>query len=345
MIREIETLDGYLSSSDTPLRGVIARINAQPHLFQVIIDDERRVLGTITDGDIRRALLNGVTLDDPAVRSMHREPLTGTPDDATGNAEKLRKLGYHAFLPIIDGAGRLVSILLAAAPPPTAHTAVVMAGGKGRRLGALTANTPKPLLEVKGRPILDHVLARLEQAGIAEIYVSVNYLAEQVRRFVERRSNPVPLTLIEEERPLGTAGALAHLPKTPRGPILVVNGDVVTQVDLVNLQSFHQLHGYDATVAVARHEIEIPFGVIHFDAKGTLSHIEEKPVVSHFVAAGIYCLSPVFCGLVKPGEPLDMPELLNLGKRAGLTIGLFPIHEYWIDVGREGDLERADHHT
>lgn len=340
----------YCCPPDMPIRQVLARLNATEYVFQMVRDEGGRLIGTVTDGDIRRAILAGATLDDRAEVCMYRDPATGraaaTGDDAGNDDEnraKLRTLGLHAFLPLVDGEGRVHAVLIGGPRHHEIKTALVMAGGMGKRLGARTRTTPKPLIEVAGKPILEHVLARLEAGGVLDIHISVHYLADQVRAFVARRNSLAAIHIVAEEAPLGTAGALGQLALPRAQAVLVVNGDLITGADFAALGDFHERHGYDATVGVARHETEIPYGVIHQDADGLFERIDEKPSVSHFVAAGVYYLAPEFIGLIPRDRPIDMPELLNRGREIGLKIGLFPIHEYWKDVGRPADLQAANH--
>ncbi|MEK9725133.1 MAG: sugar phosphate nucleotidyltransferase [Rhodospirillaceae bacterium] len=310
-------LDAYLCPPDLSVRDALARLNATEHLFQLVVDPERRLLGTLTDGDVRRALLRGVSLDAPVKESIHRDMLVGR-------------------------AGVVVEVLLRGAQSPGIDRALVMAGGFGKRLGERTRKTPKPLLPVGGRPILDHVLTNLEDCGVRVSHVSVHYHGDQIRDYIAQRRNRMIVDIVEEDRPLGTAGALGQIADTGRSPILVINGDVITNVDFAALHEFHVRHALDATVGVARYDIDVPFGVVRYGPDGLLAGIDEKPRISNFIAAGVYYLSPEFAALVPGDRAMDMPELLNQGREIGLRIGLFPIHEYWTDVGRPADLEAAE---
>ncbi len=333
----------YACPPDISVRDVLRRIDLSPYLFQIVLDEGRRLLGTVTDGDIRRGMLHGVNLDDPVSACMHEKPITGVKGDLHGNRAKLATLGStRSFLPVVDVNG-VVSEILAATGSAGIARALVMAGGPGCRLGERTRTTPKPLLQVGGRPILDHVLDTLEDAGIEHIAIAVHYLAEQIESFVEERDGRASISLIQETRRLGTAGALGLLDVEMQSEsLLVVNGDVITGIDLAALHDFHNRHGFEATVAVARHEVDIPFGVIRYGDDGLLDRIDEKPQISNFIAAGVYYLSPEYLALVPKDKEMDMPELLNTGKGIGLRAGLFPIHEYWTDVGQPDDLLKAD---
>ncbi len=322
---------------------MLRRLDASGYLFQILIDDCGRLIGTITDGDVRRAMLEGVQLDEPSIRCAQTKPLTGRIGDDNSNLQKLLRLGStRTFLPLLDDAG-VVSAILYDNGRSGLGEALIMAGGFGKRLGERTRKTPKPLLDVGGQPILEHVVSALERAGTRTIYVSVHYLSDQIKTFFDRRSNLAKIDFIEEETPLGTAGAIGFLPEGQHDPVLVVNGDLITKVDYRALHEFYSRRQFDAVVCVARYNIQVPYGVIRYDQEGLFSGIEEKPEMSNFIAAGIYYLGPQFISLVRTGERMDMPELLTLGRTIGLKIGLFPIHESWTDVGRPEDLAAADH--
>ncbi len=342
-MRSIRDFSSYACGPGTTVREVLARIDASPELFQMIVDAAGRLLGTVTDGDIRRAMLHGVSLDETAEFCMQRQPTVGKVGQVEENHRRLANLGSsRPFLPLLDEDGRVREVLVRDSANSDIGQALVMAGGFGRRLGERTQSTPKPMLSVGDRPLLDHVLTALEDAGVNQVHVSVHYLADQIREYVKRRPNRANIDFIEEDKPLGTAGALSRLDGQIAGQILVVNGDVLTHVDFAAMREFKLRHGLDAAVGVARYDIEVPFGVVRFDEDGLLESIEEKPRISNFIAAGVYYLGAEFAALVPPNQPMDMPELLTLGRRIGLKIGLFPIHEYWTDVGQPDDLEAAD---
>lgn len=341
----VRYLDPYICHQRNSVRDALARLNATEHLFQLIVDDSGKLIGTLTDGDVRRALLAGKSLDDPVADSMHVDFVAGRAGADDGNRALLSARSRAVtFIPILNDNDRPCEVLVRDGGDDAIAHALVMAGGFGRRLGARTKDTPKPLLPVAGKPILEHVLEGLEQAGIGNIHISVHYLADRIKRYIEERNGGADITFLEEDAPLGTAGALAHLADRIDGPVLVLNGDVVTNADVAALHTFHIRHGYDATIGVARYDVEVPFGIVQCSEDGLFEGIEEKPKISNFIAAGLYYLSPEFVALVPSGKPIDMPELLNMGRKIGLRIGLFPIHEFWTDVGRPDDLDAVDKH-
>ena len=343
-MNRIRDIAPYVCLPDIGVRDAIQRIDGTAHLFQIVIDADGRLIGTLTDGDVRRAMLRDLPLSAPVRDAMNDSPIFGVLGDDERNRVKLASVRLiEPFLPIIDDRHVVREILFESAARNSALHALIMAGGFGRRLGERTRSVPKPLLPIGGKPILEHILGGLEDAGIREITVSLHHLAEQIECFLDARSGRAAVATLLEERPLGTAGALGRLGELPpRTNVLVVNGDVLTKVDYAAMRAFHDRYGFEGTVAVIRHEIDIPFGVVRYGEDGSFERIDEKPTLSQFVAAGVYILSPAFAGMVVRDGPMDMNELLNLGRERGLDIGLFPIHEYWIDVGRPGDIDRAE---
>lgn len=340
MIRLID-VEQVLCRDDTLISEVLSRLSEFEYLFLLVVDEAGRLLGTITDGDVRRAFLRGAKLDDAARSCMEAKPTIGRVGDDDKNRRLFASLRVrNAFLPLVDDK-QCVREVLHSSSDAGQVTALIMAGGPGSRLGELTRSQPKPLLSVGDKPILEHVLERLELAGIQSTYIAVHYLAEKIERFVADRANTSPVHLLHESERMGTAGAISRIPEATRSDILVVNADIITQANFAAIESFHQRQGHDATIAVANYEMQVPYGVVRHNEDGIFQGIDEKPRQSYLAAAGIYVLSPQFTALVPPDRPMDMPELLNLGRSIGLRIGVFPIHEYWVDIGRPHDLESA----
>jgi len=326
----------YLFDAEDTVRLVLDRFNLLDHQIGLVVDADGQLTGTVTDGDLRRGFLRQMTLEDPILECATRKPLV----IRSGEAPPSDAMAY-SFVPEIDDTGRPIAILLPRERDEISSDCLVMAGGHGSRMGELTRNCPKPLLPLGDKPILEHVLLGLEKAGHRRIFLSTHYLADQVERFASERTGKAELALVHEETKLGTAGAVGLLPEGIRPPLLVLNGDVVTQTDFRAMRDFHDQLDHDATIGVARYEIEIPFGVVQHSADGIFTRIEEKPTISQFVAAGIYLLSEKALNLAPKNRHIDMPELLNSAAHAGLRIGVFPIHEYWKDVGRQTDLRSA----
>ena len=334
-------LSALLVPGDKTVREGLVRINATAYLIQLVIDADGRLVGTLTDGDIRRGLLAGAGLDDALSRCMNGQPHVAY--DRDGAVREMRRLGSsRRCVPVLDGAGRPVELLASLPSRNRLCTALVMAGGFGRRLGAITKSIPKPLVAVQGKPILGHLIDKLVAGGVTDILVSVHYLREKIRSYVEALDVPARIVLIEEDRPLGTAGALGLVPDGIDGPLLMLNGDLMTHIDFEAMVELHDASGNDLTVAAARYEYQVPFGVLKHGEDGRLLQIVEKPREVHFVSAGIYLVEPQVRRLVRRDVRMDMPELIQQAQGANQRIGVFPLHEYWIDVGRPDDIRVAE---
>jgi len=338
-MKKLTKIQDYLVAPDFPLKDVIIRFNNAEHQFLLVVDGQRRLLGTVTDGDIRRGILQGMSLEGAVSICMYQYPTTALIDDAAGYAKQLDGL---PFLPLVNCEKQVSDVLLPDVHPFGIREAIVMAGGMGTRFGEKTLATPKPLLPLAGKPMLEHILGNLENAGITRIWLSVNYLAEQFYEFIKHRDGRADIQVLHEDSRLGTAGALSLLPQPSVQPILVLNGDVLTKINFSALDTFHQRQKFSATVAAANHQTQVPYGVIRHDDNGLFLGIDEKPLLQNFVSAGIYYLSPEIVALVPRNTPVDMPDVLNESKRLGMKIGLFPIHEYWADIASPMDLEAAE---
>jgi dTDP-glucose pyrophosphorylase/CBS domain-containing protein len=316
----------------------------------LIVDDAQRLIGTITDGDIRRGILAGLSMNDPVSRLMPikaqlpRPPLVTAPVD-TDPIDFLSIMRENAVkqLPLIDADGRIVDIVILSEllpAPKLPLQAVIMAGGMGTRLKPLTDNIPKPMLSVGGRPIMELILETLQHAGVERVDVSTNYRSSDiVDYFGDGKGFGVELNYIREDRPLGTAGALG-LRDRPEGTLLVINGDVLTQVNFGMMLAYHQEHKADITVGVRQYRVQVPYGVIECEGSSVRA-LKEKPELAFLVNAGIYLLEPSVYDFISKGEHLDMTELIQKLLDNGRPVTSFPIIEYWIDIGQPADYQRA----
>jgi len=337
-----KSLAPLLSKESASIREALERINATEHLMQLVLDENGRLLASVTDGDIRRALIKGSALESSVTEAMYRNPTVAS---SVEQAVKLlaANVGHIHCIPVVDADGRPTMVVSDAAGVSDLRHALILAGGFGKRLGERTKNTPKPLLQVAGQPMLNHVIRDLRRQGISTFYIAAHYLSNQLRSYVDGIEGDITVELLIEKEPLGTAGAVALLLDKIDQPLLVHNGDVVSRTDLVAMSKFHQLRGWDGTIGATRFEYEVPFGIVEHNADGLVSGVVEKPVKSWFTAAGIYLLDPSIYRLVeKPESKIDMPELLDRAIAAGRKVGMFPIHEYWLDLGRPEDLDVAE---
>ncbi len=335
----------YFISAKANIREAIDSIDQGAVQIALVVDAEQRLLGTVTDGDIRRGLLKGETLDSPVERVMHREfrfVQEGIEEEQEVLAMMRREVLHQ--IPMLDSQGRVVRLFLLEdllKRKTLPNKVVIMAGGEGKRLRPLTKTCPKPMLPVQGKPMLEILLERCKEAGLVKFYFSVNYLKQQIiDHFGDGSRWGVDIHYLKETQPLGTAGALSLLPEIPEDPVLVLNGDVLTQVPFPALLRFHQEHQAVATICVREHETVIPYGVVR--TEGTLMvALEEKPTLTNYVNAGVYVLSPQVWKHLNREEACDMPELLESLQQSNQPIHVFPIHEYWLDVGHLETLERA----
>jgi dTDP-glucose pyrophosphorylase len=339
-----------LVKADTSIRDTMAVIDQYAMGIALVVDDRQHLLATVTDGDIRRAILAGIDLDQPVTRSkvmpsgmQAAPPLTaplGTPDD---ELIALMQFAVVGQVPLLDEENRVCDLavlhkLLKQTELPV--TGVIMAGGYGKRLLPLTESVPKPMLPVNGRPLLERILDRFRQAGIQSVSITTHYLSDSiVQHFKDGSEYGVQLNYIQESEPLGTAGALARIPEGT-GPLLVMNGDILTGIDVRSFLDFHNEHKADLTVGVCQYEIQVPFGVVETDGVN-ITRITEKPVLRQFINAGIYLVSRHLCQLVPPNQHFDMPDLISATIRTGGSVISFPIREYWLDIGRRDQYERA----
>ena len=311
----------------------------------LVVDAEYRLLGTLTDGDIRRGLIHGKTLESRVEEVMHREFLS-IPESHTENRtmQLMREEGLQQ-IPVLDPKGRIVRLFLLEEllkPKKLSNWVVLMAGGVGKRLRPLTESCPKPMLRIGDKPMLEIILEQCVDSGFLKFYISVNYLKKQIIEYFGNGSRwGADIHYLEEDKPLGTAGALASLPEQPDKPILVMNGDVLTHVNLEKLFLFHQENSAFATICVSEYKTPIPYGVVFTEGAQVLS-IEEKPEMSHSINSGVYVLNPELLELLSPKQQCDMPQLLTRGLKRNLSVIVFPIHEYWLDVGHKETLDQAN---
>jgi dTDP-glucose pyrophosphorylase len=310
----------------------------------LVTDGEDRLVGTITDGDIRRALLGGASLECPLLPHVQRQ-FTSVPA-GTGRTEVIELMQARQIgqIPVVDGSGRLLGLhllheLISRQPRP--NWAIIMAGGKGTRLGPITENLPKPMVRIAGRPLLERLVLHLVGFGIQRIFLSINYLGHMVEAHFGRGERyGCRIQYLREQQPLGTGGALALLPEAPTAPVLVLNGDLLTQADVGAMFEFHDNGRFLATVAVKRYSHTVPYGCVEREGD-RLVQLVEKPVLDRLVNAGVYVLNPEIIARVPRGLEMPMTTLLHDAMAQGDSIGAFEIVDDWLDVGNRDQLKLA----
>ncbi|MBN3493414.1 nucleotidyltransferase family protein [Vibrio neptunius] len=341
-----------LISESSTIKQALEIINSEALRVAVVVDQDKKLLGMITDGDIRRGLLNDLVLTDSVAKVMNSKPITADQGASKEHLVELMEKKQILSVPLLDQDNKVVGL-------ETLHSALskdkyqnpvfIMAGGFGTRLRPLTDNCPKPMLRVGDKPILETVIKSFIKAGFNNFYISTHYMPEQIHQhFGDGSEMGVNVTYVHEEQPLGTGGALGLLPKNlPKDlPLIMMNGDVLTKVDFQRLLDFHVDNGADATMCVREYDYQIPYGVINGEGNKITSMVE-KPVQRFFVNAGIYVVSPEVIASVPKNHRVDMPTLLEEHMNERDNVLMFPIHEYWLDIGRMDDFNRAqaDIHT
>ncbi len=326
------------------VRDALSAIDRGASGIALAVDGGGRLQGVVTDGDLRRSLLRGTTLEEPLAGTLNTSFVALHRGAGRADALDLMRARQIDAIPVIDEDGRPVALhLLHAfiAPEARRNWAIVMAGGEGRRLRPLTDSVPKPMLQVAGRPILERIVLHLVGAGVTRIFVSVNYLAHVIEdHFGDGVRFGARIEYLRETEPLGTAGALGLLPETPADPVIVLNGDLVTNVDVGALLALHAARGFAATIGTRRYVHTVPFGCVTRDGDRVTS-LEEKPSIVREVNTGIYALDPAVLRMVERGSALSMPDLLGRVIAGGGTVGAFEVEDDWIDVGQRDQLARA----
>ncbi|MFI8557803.1 CBS domain-containing protein [Pseudomonas putida] len=330
---------------DVALEDAIAVLDREALRIVIVTDEEQRMLGTLTDGDVRRALLRHLPLSTPVKDAMHATPQVAHRGWSRERMLSVMERFQVLQLPVVDSDYKVVGL-------ETLHGLLnkrlrnnpvfLMAGGFGTRLHPLTQTCPKPLLKVGEKPILELIMQGFINAGFHRFFISTHYMPEMIRNYFGDGSDwGVSIRYVHESEPLGTGGALGLLPHEEiNEPLFMMNGDLLTNLDFQNLLSFHEAHDGLATMCVREYEYQVPYGVVQSEGHKILSMVE-KPIQKFFINAGIYLLSPELVKSVRGDAKIDMPTILEEAMSGGKVVNMFPIHEYWLDIGRIEDFHRA----
>lgn len=311
----------------------------------LIVNENNELVGTISDGDIRRGLLKGLDLNSQITNIIHRNALVVPPEIGRDMVMQLMVANKIQQIPVVDEHQHIVGLHLwdeITTQPKRDNLMVIMAGGMGTRLRPHTENCPKPLLPVAGKPMLEHIIERAKLEGFSHFVLAVHYLGYMIEDYFGNGERlGVRIDYLREKTPLGTAGALGLLDPLPPLPFVVTNGDVITDIHYGELLDFHIRHNAAATMAVRVHEWQHPFGVVQTQGVDIIG-FEEKPVARTHINAGVYVLEPEGLSVLSAGEDCDMPSLFErLQEKAERTVA-YPMHEPWLDVGRPDDLQSAN---
>jgi len=328
-----------------PIVEAIRIIDSSALQIALVVNAHNQLIGTVTDGDVRRSILRGHSLQDAVEKIMNPQPTTARPQDGNDVLLMLMRSKRLHHIPLVDEDGVLCGVqllddLLQIEAQP--NWVILMAGGLGTRLGGLTQDCPKPLLKVGTKPILETILLAFAEHGFRKFFLSVNYKAEMVEaHFGDGARWGVEIEYLRETERLGTAGALSLLPEKPGHPVFVMNGDLLTKVNFQQLLQFHTQHHVAATMCVREYDFQVPYGVVKMD-EHRIAGIDEKPMQSFFVNAGIYVLNPEALEIIPPRAPFDMTSLFQSLIGSGRETAAFPLREYWLDIGQRADFERAN---
>ena len=343
MISESQWKRALLSSTGS-IKDAIKVLSDASLKIVLVSDSTLGLMGTITDGDIRRGLLRGLTLSSPISEVINLKPIV-VPKTFTREVVKKMMSANRIFqIPIVDEDSKLVGLHVWDEQRDTVgldNVMVIMAGGRGTRLLPKTEKTPKPMLLLGGKPILEHIINRAKAAGIVKFVLAIHHLGEVIEEyFGDGRFLGVNISYIKEKSPLGTAGALGLINPKPTKPIIVVNGDVITDISFGDILEFHSQNNAMATMAVQVYESENPFGVVQ--TKGiSITGYEEKPIIRSLVNAGVYVLNPSALDFMEKGAECSMPALFEILGAESLKTIAFPLHENWLDLGSPSDLAKA----
>lgn len=329
---------------DSTIREALRIIDSAAMQIAIVVDENDVLLGTITDGDIRRGLLDGMSLDDRVEPVMFKNPTTAKISDTKKEILKKALAKKLHQIPIVDDNNRVISIkeieeLVKSAERP--NKVVLMVGGLGTRLRPLTDDTPKPMLNVGNKPILQTIVEKFAEYGFVNIVMCVNYKSKIIQDYFGDGSDiGVNIEYVEENQRMGTAGALSLLKEKPSEPFFVMNGDLLTSVNFEHLLEYHLSNNSFATMCVREYDFQVPYGVIEIDEQ-RINSIVEKPIQKFFVNAGIYVLSPSVLDNIPHNTFYDMPSLFNELIEQKSKVVSFPIYEYWLDIGMMSDFEKA----
>ena len=338
-----QRLECVVISPTTSIAEAIAFLDKAGTGALLLCTNGRILCGLLTDGDIRRAILQGKSMDAPCATIASRKPVVAPRFIPPEQALLLMNEHDINHLPVVDADNRVVDFLLRkdlVVDVPLDLSAVIMAGGYGKRLLPLTETMPKPMLPVGDRPLLEHTIQQLRRCGIRDVNLTTHYLPECIlNHFGDGEGFGVRLNYLQEDHPMGTAGGLRQM-KRPSGPFLVINGDILTGVPFQEMLVYHRKHGAVLTVGVRKYDMQVPFGVVECDDV-RITKLQEKPSLSFFINAGTYLLEPSAWDYIPEDQPFDMTDLMQRLLEAGKPIVGFPIMEYWVDVGRHEDYQKA----
>lgn len=333
-------MDRYLISKTKSIQDAIEQLDLAMGLGLIVVDKNNTLLGSLTDGDIRRAITSEKKLTDSVESIMFTNPTTGNKKSTTNELTALTKNGKIKLIPIVEN-NIVIDVHTISLDEVKDIPVVLMAGGLGSRLGELTKDCPKPMLEVGGKPVLERIIDNFTRVGFKKFFISVNYKAHMIEDYFKNGAKfNCEIEYLREKERLGTAGSLSLLPEDMKGSMVVMNGDLLTLVDFRRLISFHNNHDSKITMCTRKFDIQVPYGVVNIENE-TIKSMEEKPVHSFNVNAGVYVMDSSLLKYIPKNKYFDMPSFVDNAMENNNSTHCFPMIEKWIDIGKASDLEFA----
>lgn len=343
-------LSRYVISDNATILDAAKQIDLNLKGIVIVVDKENKITGTLTDGDIRRAVIRGEDLNNSIKQVLGRKtniyskPITAKIGTDIDTLLKIMNSNVIKQIPLVDSEDHLVDLVSMEDLLPEVKKelyGVIMAGGFGRRLGLLTNDVPKPMLKIGGKPLLELIIRQFVKAEINTIYITTHFQSEKIIEYFGNGERfGVSIRYMEEKTPLGTAGALCLLPKINR-PLIVINGDILTNLDFKAMALFHESNEADITVATREHIVDLPYGVFEID-HNLITALQEKPTIKKLINAGVYIIQPQIIKEVPTDCRFDMTDLIHKVISSGSKVIGYPIIEYWMDIGFSNDYHQAN---
>ncbi len=332
------------------IKQAMKKITEEGEKCLVIIDKNKKLVGTLSDGDLRKAILSGHTIEDPIIDIYQKKPKSLLKDDY--NEEEVKNLFVNKkfdLIPVVDSEGYLVDIILFKrifkknqAQARLNIPVVIMSGGLGKRMEPFTKVLPKPLIPINDKPVLDHIIEKFLNFGCTEFYLTVNYKSRVIKAYFDEGEKNYKINFVDEEKPLGTAGSIKLLKDTLKGPFFVTNCDIIINTDYKQLFEYHLKNNYDLTLVASTKKYVIPYGICELSEKGDFKKINEKPYYNFLINSGLYILNPDLIDLIPHNQFFHITDLIKSLKENGKTVGVFPIDDdSWIDIGQWSEYHRA----
>ena len=340
----MKTYSDHLIEQGTLIRIALERLNTlgvDTILF--VVDKEDKLLGSLTDGDIRRGFIKGLGFEDPLMSFIQPSPsfiIEG--EDSIAKLKSFKERNFK-IIPILNRDHKVVDILNFKNKTTIIPVdAILMAGGEGKRLRPLTLNTPKPLLIVGDKPIIEHNIDRLISYGVKNIHLSVNYLAHQIQDYFKDGSEKeVNIQYVVEDKPMGTVGSVLLVEKFKHDEIIIMNSDLLTNIDFEDFYQSFKASNSDMAVAATSYMVDVPYAVLEVDEKNHVTSLKEKPRYTYYSNAGIYILKTKLLDLIPNGEFFDITDLMEVVLEKKLKLLTYPITGYWLDIGRPEEYKKA----